>query len=85
MKEGCLENFVAKGNVYDLNFMLLKDFNLSKTSFSFFADKNDILIKKIFGNLQDIKINDGDIKLNLENGIKINSNFNSKINLNEKN
>ena len=22
-----MENFVAKGNVYDLNFMLLKDFN----------------------------------------------------------
>ncbi len=83
-KEGLLENFVAKGNVYDLNFMLLKDFNLSKASFSFFADKNDILIKKIFGNLQDIIINDGDMKLNLENGIKIDSNFNSKINLNEK-
>ena len=83
-KEGLLENFVAKGNVYDLNFMLLKGFNLSKASFSFFADKNDILIKKIFGNLQDIIINDGDMKLNLENGIKIDSNFNSKINLNEK-
>ncbi len=83
-KEGVLENFIAKGNVYNLDFLLLKDLNLSKTSFSFFADKNDILIKKIFGNLNDIKINDGDIKLNSENGVKIDSNFNSKIDLTEK-
>ena len=51
--------------------------------FSFFADKNDILVKSIFGNFEDVKIFDGDIKINLENGIKLNSNFNSSINLNK--
>jgi len=39
----------------------------------------------IFGNIEDISIFDGDVKLNLENGIKLKSNFNSKLNLNEKN
>ena len=39
---------------------------------------NDILIKNIFGYLEDIKISEGDIKLNLENGVEISSNFNSK-------
>ena len=39
---------------------------------SFFADKNDILIKSIYGNLEDLVILDGDVKLNLENGIKLN-------------
>ena len=58
--------------------------NLKKTNFNFFADKNDILLKNIFGNLEDIKLSDGDIQLNLENAIKISSNFNSKINLDEK-
>ena len=58
--------------------------NLKKTNFNFFADKNDILLKNIFGNLEDIKLSDGDIQLNLENGIKVSSNFNSKINFDEK-
>ena len=39
------------------------------------------MIKNIFGNFEGIKIFDGDIQLNLENGIKLNSNFNSKLNL----
>ena len=62
----------------------MNNLNLKKTNFTFFADKNDILLKNIFGNLEDIKLFDGDIQLNLENAIKISSNFNSKINLDEK-
>ena len=79
-----LKNFIAKGKVKDLKVELFKDLNLKKTNFSFFADKNDILIKNIFGNLEDIKISEGDIKFNLEKGIKINSNFNSIISFDEK-
>ena len=55
----------------------------TQTNFNFFADKNDILIKNVFGNLADIKISDGDIKLNLEKGIKLSSNFNSNLNFDE--
>ena len=43
---------------------------VSKTNLDFFADKNDILIKNIYGNVADIKVSDGDIKINLEKGIK---------------
>jgi len=78
-EQGLLKNFIAKGNVKDLEAELINGFNLSKMSLSFFADRNDILIKNILGNLEDIKIFDGDIRLNLDNGIKLNSNFNSKI------
>ena len=56
---------------------------MSKANFSFFADKNDILLKNIFGELDDIKISDGDIKLNLEDGLKIKSNFISALSLKE--
>ena len=83
-EDGSLKNFITKGTVKNLKAELFSDFNLKKTNLSFFADKNDILIKNIYGDIEDIKISDGDIKLNLENGIKLNSNFNSKINL-EKN
>ena len=84
-KEGLVKDFIAKGSVRNLNVELINNLNLKNTSLSFFADKNDILIKKIFGNIEDISIFDGDVKLNLENGIKLKSNFNSKLNLNEKN
>ena len=55
--------------------------SFTNTTLSFFADKNDILIKNILGDLNDIKISDGDIKINFENGVKIRSNFKSKIDL----
>ena len=80
-ESGLLKDFIAKGTVKNLKAELVNDINLTKTDLSFFADKNDILIKNIFGNIENIKILEGDIKLNLEKGIKINSNFNSKISL----
>jgi len=82
--DGSIKNFIAKGTVKDLRVELQKNIDFKRVNLSFFADKNDILIKNIFGFLEEIKITDGDIKLNLENGIKLNSNFNSKIDFKEK-
>ena len=81
--EGMFKDFITKGTVKNLNVEFLSNLNLTKTNLSFFADKNDILIKGIVGNLEDIRIYDGDIKLNLEDGITLNSNFDSKIRLNK--
>jgi len=80
-KNGDLENYIIKGKVTDLKANLFKDLMLSNTNLSFFADKEDILIRNIFGKIDNIEINNGDIKLNLVNGIKLNSNFISNINL----
>jgi len=77
--DGSIKDFIAKGTVRNLKVKLLNNIDLKKINLSFFADKNDILIKNIFGSLEEINISDGDIKLNLENGIKLKSNFNSKI------
>ncbi len=81
---GELNDFIAKGEVKDIKAELISGLNLTQTNFSFFADKTDVLIKNIYGKFEDIKILDGDIKLNLENGFKLNSNFNSKLNFDEK-
>ena len=81
--DGLIEDFIVKGTVRNLKVELLSNINFNNTNLSFFADKNDILIKNIFGFLEEIKISDGDIKLNLENGIKLSSNFNSYIDLSE--
>ena len=83
-KQGDIKDFIARGNIKGLKAQLFSNLMLTKISLNFFADKNDILIKNVFGNIEDIKISDGDIKLNLENGIKLNSNFNSKLNFDGK-
>ena len=83
-KEGLLKNFIAKGKVKDLNIELLKNTLLTKTKFSFFADNSDILIKNIFGNIDNVKILDGDLKINLDNELKLNSNFKTYLNLDQK-
>ena len=81
-KKGEVDNYIIRGKVADLRADLFKDVMLSDTNLNFFADKEDILIKNLFGKIDDTEINNGDIKLNLENGIKLNSNFISSINLN---
>ena len=83
--EGSLKNYIARGSVENLNASISKKFRLSKTNFRYFLDNEDVLIKKINGNLEDFKISNGDLRLNLDNGIKLNSNFDSSINLDEKN
>ena len=80
---GSIKNYIAKGDVKDFKVEIINNLNLSNISLAFFADKDDILLKKINGNLEDIEIVDGDIKLNLEDGIKLNSNFGSIVNLND--
>ena len=82
-EDGTIKDFIAKGTVKNLEAELFSNLYLRKINLGFFADQNDILIKNIFGYLEDIKISEGDIKLNLENGVEISSNFNSKIDFNK--
>ena len=79
-----MKNYIIKGEVKNLDVKFSNNLTLSKINLDFFADREDILVKNFYGNLGNIKINDGDIKLNLSNGTKISSNFYTKINLDEK-
>ncbi len=83
-EEGIIENYIAKGSVKNLKIEIFDDLNFKNSNLKFFADKKDILIKNIFGDIENIKISDGDIKINLDNGIKINSNFDSKVKFDKK-
>ena len=64
-EDGTIKDFIAKGTVKNLEAELFSNLYLRKINLGFFADQNDILIKNIFGYLEDIKISEGDIKLNL--------------------
>ena len=82
--QGIVENFIIRGDVKGFEANIHNSLYLSETKFNFFADDEDILIKNIFGNIQNIKISDGDVKLNLKNGINLNSVFLTEININDK-
>ena len=84
-KENQIENFITKGSVSSLNMDITKNIQFKKAKFNFFADKSDVLIKNIYGEVDNIKIIDGDIKLLFTSDIKLNSNFTSKVKLNKKN
>ena len=78
------DNFIARGSVLNLETEIKNNINLQKTNFSFFADKNDILIKKFFGESGPIKIKDGDLKIKLNSEISLESNFISSLKYNDK-
>ncbi len=81
-KSNTLNNFIARGQVSDLRIGISKDLELKETSFSFFADRTDILLKNFFGKTKLFSIKEGDLKAELTSEIKIESNFLSNINLN---
>jgi len=53
-EQGDFKNFIAKGSVKNLEMKLFNELYFKEGNLSFFADKNDILIKNIFGTLEDI-------------------------------
>ena len=81
-KENSLNNFIARGSVTDVKSEIFKDLKLEDTKFSFFADKTDILIQNFFSQTQEIKIEDGDMKINLSPEIAIETNFKTIFNFN---
>tara|TARA_B100000575_G_scaffold291683_1_gene298192 strand:+ start:7697 stop:9886 length:2190 start_codon:yes stop_codon:yes gene_type:complete len=79
-----LQNFIAKGSVTNFQMKITDGILLQNSNFSFFSDKSDILIKNIFGEIDNVKIKEGDLKLNLGPEISLNSNFLTKINFQNK-
>ena len=70
--DGNIENFIAKGLVKNLEAQLINDFHFKDINLNFFADKNDILLKNIFGILEEITV-DGKVIVKIKN--KLNSFF----------
>ena len=83
--ENLLENFIAKGSVINLKAKILRDFDLEKVNFKFFADKTDILLKNFNGNIGPFNIFDGDLKVDFLKGVNLKSNFTSSLKYNKKN
>ncbi len=82
-KNNSLNNFIARGEIKLLKAKIIKGVELKKTSFSFLADKTDLLVKNFYGESELFTIKEGDIKVDLSNDININANFISIFNQNE--
>tara|TARA_B100000963_G_scaffold282518_1_gene251155 strand:- start:753 stop:2939 length:2187 start_codon:yes stop_codon:yes gene_type:complete len=80
-----ISNFIARGEVREFKFQINKHLSLNKTDFNFFFDNSDVLIKNIRGKMEGIKISNGDIQINREEQIKVKSNFESRLELNNNN
>ena len=83
-KENQIDNFIARGSIEGVKAKIFKSLDIEKTKFSFFADKTDILIKNFSGQAQELKIKEGDLKINLSPEIYLESNFKTIFNLKNK-
>ena len=79
-EDNIFENFIARGDIKGLTLNTINKINLENLNFNFFADKSDVLLKEITGNILGTEIKDGDLRVNLSNIISVESNFLSKIN-----
>ena len=79
-----IKNFIARGVVSNLEARILDNLDLTKSSFNFFADKTDVLIKNFYGEADIVKIEEGDLQLSLAPEISIQTNFKTKLNYIEK-
>ena len=81
-KNNQLENFIARGSVSELKILIKKDTYLENTKFRFFADNSDVIINDFTSNIGPLKIDKGDIKIQISNEIILETNFSSNIQYN---
>ncbi len=80
-----LDNFISRGEVKEMEAKLDKNTSLKKTSFTFFADKSDILIKNISSQMANSLIKNGNLKIRKEDTVKIESDFVTEIKIDKRN
>ena len=79
-RKNIVQNFIVKGSAINFKTKLVDNLFLNNLKFDFFADKNDILFKNIFGENDFIKVSEGDLKIILSSKFQLNGNFQSQFN-----
>ena len=80
-----IKNYVIKGKAKEISAIISKKINLKDTSFDFFADPVDILIKEIYSEVDGVKIKNGNLRVDKSKNINIQSDFNTEIDITKKN
>ena len=80
-----IDNFIAKGEVKKMDAIISDNLSLQDTSFNFFADSSDILIKNVKRKMDGLIIKDGNLQIKKDKEISLKSDFNTEIQINKKN
>ncbi len=80
-----IQNYIIRGEVKNMHANFTNKINLKKTNFSFFADASDILIKNIKSETDGLLIESGNVQLTKEENIKLKSDFQTKVRIDENN
>jgi len=80
-----INNFITKGKVKEVEAVIKNNLILQNTSFNFFADKSDILIKDIKSKMNGLLIKEGNLRIDRNKVVTINSDFLTEIDINKKN
>ncbi len=80
-----IKNFIAKGEVNEMQADVNKKIILHNTSFNFFADNSDILVKNIKSKINGAELKNGSLQIERDETIKIKSDFTTDIDVNKKN
>ncbi len=80
-----IDNFIARGEVKEMNGIINNDLSLKNTSFNFFADSSDILIKNIKSKMDGLLIKNGNLQITKNQEISLKSDFTTEIRINKKN
>ena len=81
--ENSIDDFIFRGSVSDLELKVTKNIEIDNAKFDFFSDKTDILLKNISARIENLSIKEGDLKIDLEKEITLNSNFVTTVTLEE--
>jgi len=80
-----IDNFIVRGEVKEMNGFINNELSLKNTSFNFFADSSDILIKNVKSKMDGLLIKNGNLKIKRNQGISLQSDFTTEIRINKKN
>ena len=81
-----LDNFIVKGEIKEMETIINNDLILKNTSFNFFADSSDILIKNVQSKTDGLSIKGGNLQIKRNNEeISVKSDFVTEIKINKKN
>ncbi len=80
-----VSNLIAKGNVKEIKTELFENLFLSDTSFDFFFDTSDIIIKNTKTKIGGALLEDGNFYITRDNDITLKSEFSSELNLDKEN
>ena len=80
-----INDFIAKGEIKEMNGIINNELSLKNTSFNFFADSTDVLIKNITSETDGLLIKNGNLKIDKNEKINVKLDFSSEVNINKNN